>query len=85
MEVPEIEQNIEKKPVDFDIIASELNAVNSYYYEENIFHQQPKFKERVLRAEISLTEIFSKSYLLREIRRFDKIPLMVIWQVFGSL
>ena len=78
MEVPEIEQNIEKKPVDFDIIASELNAVNSYYYEENIFHQQPKFKERVLRAEISLTEIFSKSYLLREIRRFDKIPLMVI-------
>ena len=78
MEIPEIEQNIEKKPVDFEIIASELNAVNSYYYEENTFHQQPKFKKRVLRVEISLTEIFSKSYLLREIRRYDKIPLMVI-------
>ena len=43
MEIPENKQNIEKKSLDFEIIAFKLVAVNYYYQQENTCHQQSEF------------------------------------------
>ena len=43
MKIPEIEQNIEKHPLPFYIIAFGLVAANSHFYEENTCHQKSRF------------------------------------------
>ena len=43
MHIAEIEKDIEKKYLDFQINPFQLVAENSHYYEENNCHQQSRF------------------------------------------
>ena len=45
MKIPEIEQNIEKHPLPFYIIAFGLVAANSHFYERILVIRSPDFKE----------------------------------------
>ena len=85
MEIPKIEQNIEKIYIPFYIIAFELVASNSHYYEENTCHQKSRFKQRILRVKISLKVTFSRSFLLTEIKKYNKNAVMQISEVFETL
>ena len=76
---------IQKVFVVSDIVAFDLVSVKSHYYEENTYHRQSMCSQAVPRFQISLTEIFSNSILLRVIEKHDETSLVQITAVFGTV
>ena len=67
------------------IIAFESGTTNSQNPEEDIFHWQSMSYETLLRFNISLREIFSKSGSPRVMKKHDENVLMQIFQEFSTL
>ena len=62
-----MQNKIEKKFLVFQIIASEMAAVNCLYYEGNACHNKSMRSETVLRLCISVREIFSNAIAFKMI------------------
>ena len=65
-------KKIEKKFFVFEIIASELVALNSVYSEENTCHPHSMCCKTVLRFCMSLTQTFCKSIAFTVINKYGK-------------
>ena len=66
----------------FEIIASELVALNCLYQEQNTCHRHSVSCERVLRFCMSLTETFCKSIVFTVINKYGKGADMQISTMF---
>ena len=47
-----MQENIEKKVLTFEMIAFQLSAANSHYYEQSTCNWQSMYKQTVLRVHI---------------------------------
>ena len=80
-----MEQKIETNLSALWIIAFQLIALKFYYYENDIVNRQLIYQQSALRFHISLRETFSKRVSIRVMSKYDKIAVMQISQVFGTL
>ena len=74
-----------KKLLVLKIIAFKSGTTNSHNLEEDSCHQQSMCYETLLRFNISLREIFSKSASRRVMKIYDEGAFMKICQEFGTL
>ena len=74
-----------KKVFVLKIIAFELGTTNSRNPEKDTCHWKTICYETLLRINISLREIFSKSSSLRVMKKYDENALMLILQEFETL
>ena len=64
-------------------MAFESRTRNSHNREQDIGHWQSMCYETLIRFNISLREIFSKSGPFRGMKKYDENPLMLLLQEFG--
>ena len=80
-----MEQKNEKKLLVLKIIAFESGKANSHNPEQDICHWMSMCYETLLRFNISLREIFSKSGSPRLMKKYDQSVLLKISEEFGTL
>ena len=80
-----MEQKIEKNVLVFQIIAFELGVENSRKIEQDTCHRQSMSQQTPVRFHVRLGETFSKSTLIRFMKKHHKTPLMEILKVFETL
>ena len=80
-----MEQKIEKKLFDFQIIAFELGVANSRNIQQDTGHRQAMCQQIHLRFHLTLRETFSKSTSHRMMKKHDNCAVTDILQVFGTL
>ena len=80
-----MEQKKEEIFLVLKIIAFKSGTTNSHNLEQDTCHRQSMCYERLLRFNISLRKIFSKSSSLRVMKKYDERALMQILQEFGTL
>ena len=80
-----MQQKIEKKFFVFQILASELGVANSHNIEQDTCHGHPMCSQTPLIFLRTLGETFSKSNLPEKMKKHEKIALMEISQLFGTL
>ena len=66
-----MEQKLEKKAFVFQIIAFEFRVANSRNMQQDTWHQQAMCQQSHVRLNRKLTENFSKSVLLRMMKKDD--------------
>ena len=76
---------MEKNTLAFNIISFESGTANSASSEHDTCHHQSICWQTPVRFQISIREIFSKSFPLRVVKKYDKSAAMQILQVFGTL
>ena len=84
-QIPEIEQKNQQKFFVSKIIAFESETTNIHNPEQDTCHWQSMCYKSPLRFSNSLRQIFSKSYYLRVMKKYDESALMQILQEFGTL
>ena len=77
-----MQKKIDKKFLVFQIIASDLAALNCLHYEGNTCHGQSMRWQTVLSLFISITEIFSKPTAFTVINNYAKGGVLQISTVF---
>ena len=82
MSISRITRKIEENSFVFEIIVSELVALNCLYKEENTCHRQSMCQQTVLRFCIELRYTFSDWIMLRVINKYDKGTVVQIATVF---
>ena len=85
MQIPETEEKDPKKLLVLKIIAFESGTTNSYNPEQDNCQWQSMCQETPLRFNISLREIFSKSWSPIVMKKYDETVLMQISQEFWTL
>ena len=85
MKIPEKEHKIEKKFFVFKIIAFEEGTATSHNPRQDTSHGQSMSEEKNLSFLISAWEIFSKSFSLIVMKKYDKSFLKLISPVFGTI
>ena len=80
-----MKQKNNKKLLVLNIIPFELGTTHSHNLEQDICHWQSMCYETLLRFNISLREIFSKSASRRVMKIYDEGAFMKICQEFGTL
>ena len=84
MYISEIQQKIQKKSFDFEIIAFEIVAENSGYCCRNTCHRQLMREKTVLRFHIRLMVTFSNSIYIELMRKEGNSSAVLISAVFGT-
>ena len=85
MQIPEVEQKNQKQFLVLKIIAFESGTANSHNPEHDIFLWKSMCYETLLRFNIYLREINSKSESPRLMKKSEESALMPVLQGFGSL
>ena len=85
MKIPEMEQEIQKNPLVFQIIPFQLGIANSHILEQDLCQRQSMRSETSLGFYLTLWESFPKSISMRMMKKHDQNPLMEILQVLGML
>ena len=85
MQIPEVEQKNQKEFLVSKKIAFESRTANSHNPEHYIFLWKSMCYETLLRFNIYLREINSKSGSPRLMKKYDESALMPVFQGFGSL
>ena len=80
-----MKQKYQKKLLVLKLIAFESGMTNSHNVEQDICHWQSMCYETLLRFNISLREMFSKSGSPRVMKKYRGSALMKILQEFGTL
>ena len=83
MEISKIKEKNQETSLVLNIIAFESGTTNSHNPEKDTCRWQSICYETLLRFNISLREIFSKSSSLRVTKKFDESALMRILKQFG--
>ena len=80
-----MEQKIEKNFLVFQILAFELEVANSGNIEQDTTHRESMCKQTPLRFRLTLGETFSKWTFPKMMKKYGKIALMEISELFGTL
>ena len=80
-----MELKVQKKFFVFQIIGFELGVAKSHNLEQDTWHRQSICEQTPPRFNLTLGETFSKSTSTRRMKKHDKITLMEILQVVGTL
>ena len=80
-----MENKTEKIFFVFKIIAFEKWTANSHSPEQDTYNRQSMCEQTPLWFQTSMREIFSESFFLRMMEKYDKSALMKITQVFRNV
>ena len=78
-------KNLEKMFLVLKIIAFEWGTLNSHNPEQDTCNRQSMCQQTPLLFQTSIRDIFSESFALKVMEKFDQSAFMKILQVFGKL